>query len=159
MFPTLAIRTPWAVTPKPLRVRQIEARLSLRDRNRGCPTRGPLRLPEIESNQLREARLASWHACTSATEATAHRVPADVQLSKLVNSPKGVSSRQQRRTRPEASGLGEGETAIPDLKDRACAAQNTRSAPAASLIWPNGRCRIWPNGRCRTNGKSVSCTW
>ena len=53
MFPTLAIRTPWAVTPKPLRVRQIEARLSLRDRNRGCPTRGPLRLPEIESNQLR----------------------------------------------------------------------------------------------------------
>src|ERR1019366_8560296 len=43
------------VMPKPLRVSRIEARLSLRDRNLGCPTLRPLRLPDRESNQFRYA--------------------------------------------------------------------------------------------------------
>src|SRR5665811_811395 len=35
--PTFATRTPPVVMPKPLRVSRIQARLSLRDRNRGVP--------------------------------------------------------------------------------------------------------------------------
>src|ERR1019366_483468 len=58
------------VTPKPLRVSRIEARLSLRDRNLGYPTLRPLRAPDRESNQFRYPRRASWHACTKATDAT-----------------------------------------------------------------------------------------
>ena len=46
------------------------ARRSLRERNRGCPTLRPFRFPDRESNQFLQARRASWHACTSATEAT-----------------------------------------------------------------------------------------
>src|SRR5674476_886990 len=68
--PTFATRTPKAVRPKPLRVSRIGARLSLRDRNRGCPTLRPLPAPVRESNQLRYARRASRQACTNATEAT-----------------------------------------------------------------------------------------
>src|SRR5450759_5080393 len=68
--PTLATRTPPVVTAKPLRVSRIQARLSLRDPNLGCPTLRPLRAPDRESNQFRQARLASWHACTKATDAT-----------------------------------------------------------------------------------------
>src|SRR5664280_1055008 len=68
--PTFATRTPPVVMPKPLRVNRIDCRLSLRDRNLGCPTLRPLRAPDRESNQFRYARRASWHACTKTTDAT-----------------------------------------------------------------------------------------
>ena len=64
MFPTFATRTPRAVTPNPLRVRRIDCRSSLRDRNLGCPTCRPFRFPDSESNQFRKARRASRHAWT-----------------------------------------------------------------------------------------------
>ena len=65
-----AYRRPFGFRLNPLRVSRITCRLSLRDRNRGAPTLRPLRLPDIESNQLRYAARASWHACTRATDAT-----------------------------------------------------------------------------------------
>src|SRR5664280_776411 len=68
--PTFATRTPPVVTLKPLRVNRIQARWSLRDRNRGCPTLRPLPAPDRESNQFRYPRLASRNACTKATDAT-----------------------------------------------------------------------------------------
>ena len=37
----------------PLRVSLIDCRLSRFDRNRGAPTRRPLRFPDSESNQFR----------------------------------------------------------------------------------------------------------
>src|SRR5699024_10194559 len=69
--PTFAAYSfPFGFNENPLRVSRIACRLSLRDRNRGRPTFRPARLPDIESNQLRYAARASWHACTSATLAT-----------------------------------------------------------------------------------------
>ena len=57
-------------TLNPLRVSRIDCRVSLRDRNLGAPILRPFRFPLIESNQFRYARRASWHACTSTTDAT-----------------------------------------------------------------------------------------
>jgi hypothetical protein len=59
--PTLATYSFAPCNAKPLRVRRIDWRPRL-VRNLGCPIRRPLRAPDRESNQLRYARRASWHA-------------------------------------------------------------------------------------------------
>src|SRR4029453_12073772 len=68
-WPTLARYSLVLRRAEPLRVSRIDWGPCL-VRNLGCPTRRPLRLPVRESNQLRWARRASWHAWTRATEAT-----------------------------------------------------------------------------------------
>ncbi len=67
--PTFATyrREPWKANP--LRVRRTDWRPRLA-RNCGCPALRPFRLPVREPNQFPYARRASWHACTSATDAT-----------------------------------------------------------------------------------------
>jgi hypothetical protein len=67
--PTLATYSLAPCKANPLRVSRIDWRPCL-VRNLGCPTLRPFRFPARESNQLRYARRASWHAWTSATEAT-----------------------------------------------------------------------------------------
>src|SRR5665811_820996 len=112
--PTFATRTPPVVMPKPLRVSRIQARLSLRDPNLGCPTLRPLRAPDRESNQFRYPRRASWHACTKATDATSpSHCRAGVVLARVTTLRCTCDAQVQRRvvtlakTTPARQWLGE----------------------------------------------------
>ena len=69
MSPTFATYSRSPCRANPLRVSRTDWRPCLR-RGVGCLIFGPLRRPASESNQFLYARRASWHACTSATDAT-----------------------------------------------------------------------------------------
>ena len=126
--PTFAMYTRPPCSAKPLRVNRTDCRLSLRDRNRGWPTLRPFRLPDIESNQFRYARRASWHACTRATDAT----PDSHSLS-------GVAFASVTTLRC---------TSVPEIFSPAsCAASRSRSASLnTTRAHPNVRASIsaWP---------------
>jgi hypothetical protein len=61
---------PGVMAKRALRVNRIACRLSLRERNRGGPTFGPLRLPSRAAKKLRKAVVASARACCSTTADT-----------------------------------------------------------------------------------------
>jgi hypothetical protein len=102
--------TPLELTPKPLRVRRIDCRLSLRNRDLGCPTLRPLHSPERESNQFRMHVARPDHARTNAADATSPSHSLGVDWASV------TARRCTSESLPAA-------IPDPDLKDRAYAAQ------------------------------------
>src|SRR5260370_27748480 len=64
---------PGMTQKRALRVKRIACRVSLRDRNRGGPILGPVRLPVTEVRKFRYAALRSARACCSTTADTSPR--------------------------------------------------------------------------------------